>query len=120
MQCKQCLSIVIAIMLAMLGIDVICGAEVSPWVAYAVPVAFSSRYCGFSTGATYAALAGGLLCVAARQSGHPYSEDIYFLIAVSFQTLALLVIAWLTARLSQLESMLRRTAARHGSLRVDR
>jgi hypothetical protein len=101
------LSGVIAIMLVLLLVDSFCGPEISPWVAYAVPVALASRCCGFSTGAAYSVIAAGLLLVAARHSGHPYSGEAYFLVAVASQMLALLVIAWLTARLSTLEHVLR-------------
>lgn len=104
-------------MLVLLGIDASCGPEISPWVAYIVPVVLASRYCGFSTGAIYAALTGGLLCVAARHSGHPYSSDAYFLLAVSWQIFALLVVAWLTARLSSLEQMLRQVTRQHSLTR---
>ncbi len=107
MKCKESLLVVIIMMLALLAIDASIGPELSPWVAYAVPVVLASRYCGLATGAMYAVLAGGLLCVAARHSGHPYSSDLYFLLAVASQSLALLVMAWLTARLSSLEQALR-------------
>jgi hypothetical protein len=93
-------------MLVLLLIDHACGPEVSPWVAYAVPIILASRYCGFSTGAAYAILAAALVWIAARNSGHPYSSEALFLIAVSWQTLALLVIAWLSARLSTVERKL--------------
>lgn len=110
MESRQCLMVVVAIMLALLAIDASCGPEISPWIAYMVPVALASRCSGFSVGAAYAVLAGGLLLVAARHSGHPYSSDGFFILAVCSQALALLVIAWLTARLSSLERVLRQLA----------
>lgn len=115
MQRSECLLIVISIMLVLLAVDTSLGPELSPWAAYIVPVALASRYCGLSTGAAYAAITAGLLVVAARQSGHPYSADGYFLVAVAWQTAALLVIAWLTARLSALEHALRATLVRQGA-----
>ena len=111
MKCKERLPIVIVLMLALFAVDASIGPELSPWVAYAVPVVVAGRYCGLSTAAMYAVLAGGLLCVAARHSGHPYSSDVYFLLAAASQTLALLVMAWLAARLSSLEQALRALGA---------
>ena len=109
-ECRERLLIVILIMLALFGIDASSGPEFSPWVAYLVPVAMASRYCGLSTGAAYAVLAGGLLCIASRHSGHPYSSDTHFFVAVASQSLALLAVAWLTAQLSSLERTLSRLA----------
>jgi len=107
MRCKECLSLVATIMLFLLLIDLACGPEISPWVAYTVPIFLASRYCGFSMGAAYSVLAAALLFMSARHAGHPYSADAYFLIAVGWKTLALVVIAWLTARLTLLERHLR-------------
>lgn len=120
MQCKERLLSVAVMMLVLLGIDVSCGPEISPWVAYVVPVAFASRHCGFSMGAIYAVLAGALLCVGARHSGHPYSSDGYFLLAVLSQVLALIVVAWLTARLSSLEQMLCKVLGPQGAADFER
>lgn len=111
MQYKERLSAVAAVMLVLMLVDLSCGPEISPWVAYALPVVLASRYCGFSMGAAYSVIAAGLLLFAARHSGHPYSGEAYFLIAVSWKLLALLVIAWLTARLSNLERVLRALSA---------
>jgi hypothetical protein len=106
-QCRQRLMLVATIMLALLLLDWSCGPELSPWIAYAVPVALAARCCGFSMGAAYAVIAGWLLYLAARHAGHPYSTEAYYFVSVSSQTIALLVIAWLTARLSNLERTLR-------------
>jgi hypothetical protein len=111
---KESLSAVVAIMLVLLLVDASCGPEISPWIAYAVPVAIASRYCGFPTGAAYSVIAAGLILVAARHSGHPYSGDAYFAVAVVSQALALLAIAWLTARLSSLERVLQALHAWRG------
>lgn len=120
MQRRECLLIVVSIMLVLLAVDASLGPEVSPWAAYIVPVALASRYCGLSTGAAYAAITAGLLVGAARHSGHPYSADAYFLIAVARQTAALLVIACLTARLSALEHAFRATLAGQGAQEAGR
>ncbi len=61
----------------LLAVDASLGPEVSPWM------------------------------VAARHSGHPYSTDGYFLLTVAWQTAALLVTAWLTARVFALEYRVR-------------
>jgi len=111
MQCKEWLTGVAALMLLLLLVDASCGPEISPWVSYTVPIILASRYCGFSMGAAYSVIAAGLLLLAARHSGHPYSADAYFLVAVGWQTVALIVIAWLTARLSSLERLLRALSA---------
>jgi hypothetical protein len=106
-QCRQRLMLVATIMLGLLLVDSSSGPELSPWIAYAIPVAIAARCCGFSTGAAYAVIAGWLLYFAARHAGHPYSGEAYFFVSVSSQTIALLLIAWLTARLSDLERTLR-------------
>ena len=106
-QCRGRLMTVATIMLALLILDTACGPEISPWIAYAVPVAIAARCCGFSMGAAYAVIAGWLLYMAARHAGHPFSDEAYFLVSTASHTLALLVIAWLTARLSNLERTLR-------------
>ena len=108
MDCKECLVSVVMLMLLICGVDVSCGPEVSPWIAYVIPIALASRYCGFAVGAMYAVLAGLLLCVAARHSGHPFSADGYFFIAAAWQALALLLIAWLVSRLATLQLTVRR------------
>ncbi len=104
---QERLLLVVVMMLAIVGVDAMCGPEVSPWAAYVVPVALAARLRGFRTAAVYAVLAGLLICVAARHSGHPYSSGFYFLVAAGSQTLVLLVIAWLVSRLSALEQALR-------------
>jgi hypothetical protein len=68
MRCKECLSGVVAIMIVLLLVDLSCGPEISPWVAYAVPVALASRYSSFSMGAAYSVIGALLLLVAARLS----------------------------------------------------
>lgn len=50
---------------------------------------------------------GPVLVIAARHSGHPYSTGGYFLLTVAWQTAALLVTAWLTARVFALEYRVR-------------
>ena len=117
MQCRKRLPFVIAAAVAIAWIDSRCGPELSLWVAYVVPVAVASRYCGFSIGAFYAVLAGLLLCLAAKYSGHPYSSEGYFLFATWSQMLVFLVIAWLASRLSSLEARLRRIRYREYPMR---
>jgi hypothetical protein len=107
MRCKELLPFIIAAMLGIAWLDIGCGPELSPWVGYLVPVALASRYCGFGTGAFYSTLAGLLICLAAKYSGHPYSSEGYLLFVAASQVLALLVVAWLVARTSQLEQALR-------------
>ncbi|HEX6155777.1 MAG TPA: hypothetical protein VFZ54_07120 [Burkholderiales bacterium] len=107
-------------MLVIVGVDIVCGRELSPWIAYIVPVALASRYCSLGVGAAYAILAGLLLCVAARHTGHPYSGDAYFLAAAASQTLVLLVIAWLISRLSALERLLRQLVQEQAAPSTDR
>ena len=116
MRYRDCLSYVIPMMLAIVAVDATCGPEVSPWIAYSVPVALASRYCGFPVGAVYAVLAGLLLCSAARYSGHPYSSDAFFLFAAVSQMLMLLVLAALVRRLSMLERTLRDAQHRQAPL----
>ena len=90
-------------------------SKISPCVAYAAPVVLASRYCGHSMGATYEMIAAGMLSFAAGHPGHAYSGQAYFLIAVPLEMLALLVIAWLTARLSNLERTLRALSVWHSA-----
>lgn len=111
MNCKECLVSVVAIMLVIAFVDAVCGPEVTPWLAYAAPVALASRYCSFGLGAMYSVLAGLLLCVAARHSGHPFSSDAYFLLAVGWQTLALILVAWLVSLLATTQLALRKLLA---------
>lgn len=107
MECRKRLPLIAAAMLGVAYFDAACGPELSPWVAYIAPVAVAARHCGFSTGAFYAVVAGLLLCLAAKHSGHPYSSPEYFLFATLSQTLTFLVIGWFAAQLSSLEQMLR-------------
>ncbi len=107
MRCNESLVPLAALMLTILLVDLSCGPEITPWVVYTVPIVLVSRFCGFSMGVAYSVIAGGLLLLAARHSGHPYSAEGYLLIAVAWKTVALIVIAWLTARLSSLERLLR-------------
>ena len=111
MKCAECLFAVVAMMLAVAGLDLLCGPRVSPWLAYAIPVGLASRYCSFAVGATYALLAGALLCVVARNSGHAFTSEAVFFVAVSWQVLALTLIAWLVARLGAAQLMLRKARA---------
>lgn len=101
------LPIIAAVMLGIAWLDGACGPELSPWIAYIVPIAMASRYCSFSTGAFYCVVAGLLLCLAAKHSGHPYSTTGYFLFATLSQTLVFLTIAWFVSRLVYLEGALR-------------
>ena len=111
MKCAECLFAVVAMMLAVAALDWLCGPQVSPWLAYAVPVALASRYCSFLVGAAYALLAGALVCVVARNSGHAFTSDAFFFVAVSWQVLALTLIAWLVAQLGAAQLMLRKARA---------
>ena len=52
-------------------------------------MALASRYCSFIVGAAYALLAGALVCVVGRNSGHAFTSDAFFFVAVSWQVLAL-------------------------------
>lgn len=107
MRCRECLVAVVAMMLIIFGVDATCGPEISLWIAYAAPVAMASRYCGFSFGAAYSVLSGLLICLAAKHSGHPYSNYWYLALAASSQVLALLLITSLASRLAFVERKLR-------------
>lgn len=107
MHCKECLLAVVTLMLVVFGVDAVCGPEMSPWIAYAAPVAMAGRYCGFGFGAAYAVLSGLLILLAAKHSGHPYSSEWYLLLAASSQAFALLLIATLASRLAYVEGKLR-------------
>ena len=111
MDCKQRLLFVAVAMLGIAYIDATCGPELSPWVAYIAPVAVAARYCSFSIGAFYAVVAGLLICLVAKHTGHPYSSAEYFLFATLSQTLVFLVIGWFASQLANLEQTLRRILA---------
>ena len=111
MKCAECLFAVVAMMLAVASLDWLCGPQVSPWLAYAMPVALASRYCNFITGAAYALLAGALVCVVAKNSGHAFTSDTLFFVAVSWQVLALTLIAWLVSQLALTQLTLRKARA---------
>ena len=110
-ECKECLVSVILLMLLVVAADLYSGREVSLWIAYVLPVALASRYCSFRIGAMYAVLAGLLICVAARHTGHPFSSNTYFFLAVAWQTLTLLLVGWLVSRLAVAQLALRKASA---------
>jgi hypothetical protein len=115
MKCAECLFAVVAMMLAVAGLDLLCGPQVNPWLAYAIPVALASRYCSFIVGAAYALMAGALVCVVGRNSGHAFTSDAFFFVAVSWQVLALTLIAWLVSQLSIAQVALRKSRAERRS-----
>lgn len=82
--------------------------QVSLWPFYIAPVVAASRLGEFRHGAVTAAVSVLLLFVAAHFAGHPYENDLYFLIASTSKLGALLVIAWLANRLAATQALLLR------------
>jgi hypothetical protein len=66
----------------------------------------AARHCGFVIGVVCALVCGALIVVVGDYAGHPYSRFSYFLFGTASQTLALLEVAWLASRLSNVEAML--------------
>jgi hypothetical protein len=104
----------VRLLLAVLSMAVIayCDAntdeQISLWPLYVIPVCLVSSRFGFPEGAVAACVAGLLLLIAARFSGHPYSGHLYFLFATLGQVVALIVVAWYAARLAAAESILKK------------
>jgi Na+/H+ antiporter NhaD/arsenite permease-like protein len=72
--------------------------RVSLWPLYLAPVIYLSWLSGFTLGAITAFLAGVLLVAAVLFSGHPYSENFFFVLATLSHVAAFLVVAWLANR----------------------
>lgn len=86
--------------------DAFTSPQLSLWPLYIGPVVLVSWRCGFLEGAVSAAAAGALIMLASIFSGHPYSNNYFFLFATLSEMAALLTIAWFAARLSTVESLL--------------
>src|SRR6478736_3145902 len=72
--------------------------RVSLWPLYLGPIIYLSWLSGFTLGAITAFLAGVLLVTAVVFSGHPYSENLFFVLSTVSQVAAFLVVAWLANR----------------------
>lgn len=72
--------------------------KVSLWPLYLAPVIYLSWLSGFTLGAITACLAGVLLALAVKISGHPYSENFFFVVSTLSHVAAFLVVAWLANR----------------------
>jgi Na+/H+ antiporter NhaD/arsenite permease-like protein len=78
--------------------------RVSLWPLYLGPVIYLSWLSGFTLGAITAFLAGVLLVTAVVFSGHPYSENLFFVLSTLSHVVAFLVVAWLANRAAAAQS----------------
>lgn len=100
-------------MLAIAVCDAMTSSEVSLWPLYVLPVVLVSRRFSFVEGGACAASAAALLMISAFFSGHPYENNLYFVLATFSHFVVLAVIAWLASRLAASQSLLKKI------LRVD-
>jgi Na+/H+ antiporter NhaD/arsenite permease-like protein len=78
--------------------------RVSLWPLYLGPIIYLSWLSGFTLGAITACLAGVLLVAAVVFSGHPYSDNFFFVVATLSHIMAFLVVAWLANRAAAAQS----------------
>ena len=76
----------------------------SLWPLYLAPITYLSWLSGFTQGAISACLAGLLLALAVVFSGHPYSENFFFVYSTLSHVAAFLVVAWLANRAAQAQT----------------
>jgi hypothetical protein len=105
---RLCLAIAVTYMAVVAYCDAHTIDQISLWPFYIAPVIFVSKKLGFVEGAVFACAACALLVLSAIFSGHPYSSLSFFLLATLCQTGALLTIAWFTARLAAVQSVLQK------------
>ena len=81
--------------LLVFALDVIVGAQVSPWSLYLLPVLAAGWLFGGPAAVGVAAFSSALIVFAALLSGHPF--DTWFDFGVSWcnRAVSLLVVAWL-------------------------
>ena len=84
-------------MIAIAALDVLAGAQVSPWALYAVPIGLGAVVLGSRFGLGLALACGGLLLAAAWLGGHPFDSWWHFALSVSNRLACLLAIAVLAA-----------------------
>ena len=82
--------------------------EVSLWQLYVLPVTLVSQRFSFVEGGACAACAGALLMISAFFSGHPYANNLYFVLATVSHFLVLALIAWYASRLAASQALLKK------------
>lgn len=91
------LLLIATLMLAVAGLDVIAGSQVSPWALYLLPIGIGAANRGAKAGIVLTCLATGLLAMAGAVSGHPFASWIYFAMSLANRSICLLAVAMLVA-----------------------
>ena len=82
--------------------------EVSLWPLYVLPVSLVGWRFSFVEGGACAACAAALLMISAFFSGHPYANNLYFILATFSHFFVLALIAWYASRLAASEALLKK------------
>lgn len=85
------------LMLAVAGLDVIAGSQVSPWALYILPIGIGAASYGGKAGLGLTCLVAALLVMAAILAGHPYASWPFFAISIANRSICLLTVALLVA-----------------------
>jgi hypothetical protein len=81
--------------LVVFALDLILGAQVSPWSLYLLPVLAAGWLFGGQAALAVAAFSAALILLAALLAGHPFTTWFDFGLSWSNRAASLLVVAWL-------------------------
>ena len=76
-------------------LDVLAGAQVSPWGLYLLPVLIAGWLFGGSAALNVGAFSSALIVLAALLAGHPFDTWGEFFVSWCSRTASLMVVAWL-------------------------
>ena len=91
------LGLIAALMLAVAGLDVLAGSQISPWALYLLPIGIGAASYGGRAGLALTCLTAALLTLAAVLAGHPYASWPFFAISIANRSICLLTVALLVA-----------------------
>lgn len=90
-------------LIAIAGIDVWAGQQVSLWALYVLPVLATTWRLGLGPGVLFSCFAIGLSFAVGCLFGHPFAGLSFFVIASLSRGVILLLLVWLVSRLREIE-----------------
>lgn len=88
----------LAITCGVAWLDNISGTNLMLWGLYLLPITLSAWFQGFRAGGVVCVMATLAMVVDGLCNGHPFSSDLYFLVALANRLAAMLAVAWLAGR----------------------
>lgn len=104
-----------SVCLVVFALDVIFGAQVSPWSLYLLPVLVAGWLFGGPAALAVAAFSLALIVLAALWSGHPFATWFDFFMSWCNRAASLLVVAWLAGVARRTSEHAYERASKHAS-----